>query len=381
LLPTLEADLSGRFDHYSDFGDTFNPKIGLKWTPIPQVGFRGTYSTGFRAPSFSENGSSQSEGFATINPCGPTAGGAAFCAAHGNDAYAQPYGLGLLSTANPAIKPEKARNYTFGTILQPFTDIDLSGTVDYYNIKKTSVISPPSPGAAIGPAFGFGALPAGYTVTYAAPDPLHPGAPLAPTIIGAPYINASSEVTSGLDVNVHFSSDLWDSGIHWTSEAEFTQIFEFKFTPGASAPGVTLNYVGTEAPWELSSSGGTPRTKGSWANTLAWGDLSVTGTLYYTDGFREAITDATFSRNCFAAYYPSGLPVFCNMKKFYDFDLTARYHATDTIDVFGGIRNLFDAKAPLDVNNYATACGCYNPTYDEDGAVGRYFTIGVSFKD
>jgi iron complex outermembrane receptor protein len=69
------------------------------------------------------------------------------------------------------------------------------------------------------------------------------------------------------------------------------------------------------------------------------------------------------------------------MKSFYDFDLTARYHVSDTVDVFGGIRNLFDEKAPLDVNNYAAACGCYNPTYDQDGAVGRFFSVGVSFKD
>jgi iron complex outermembrane receptor protein len=285
-----------------------------------------------------------------------------------------------LSSANADIKPEKARNYTFGTILQPFADIDLSGTVDYYNIKKTSVIEPPTPGAALGPAFGLGPVPAGYTITYAAPDPLHPLAPLLPSVIAAPYINASSEVTSGIDVNVHFGTDIGDSGVHWASEVEFTQIFEFKFTPGAVAPGVTLNYVGTAAPFELSSSGGTPRNKGSWANTFAWGSLSVTGTLNYTDGFREAIPDATLTRQCFTVFTPQ-LPKFCNMKSFYDFDLNARYHATDTIDIFGGIRNLFDAKAPFNSDNYGALCDCYDPTYDQDGAVGRFFTIGVAFKD
>jgi iron complex outermembrane receptor protein len=380
ITTNLEADLSGRFDHYSDFGDTFNPKIGIKWTPLTQIGFRGTYSTGFRAPSFSENGSSASEGFVTENPCGinPT-----FCTLHGNDAYTKPFALGLLSTANPAIKPEKSRNYTFGTILQPFTDWDLSGTVDYYNIKKTSVISPPSPGAAIGPAFGLGALPAGYTVTYAAPDPncttAACAAALLPSVIGAPYINASGETTSGIDVNVHLGTDL-GSGIHWTSEVEFTQVFEFKFTPGAAAPGVTLNYVGTAAPFELSSSGGTPRNKGSWANTITWGPLDVTGTLHYTDGFREAIVDATFSRSCFTVFTPT-TPQFCNLKSFYDFDLTARYHATDNVDIFGGIRNLFDQKAPLATDNYGSLCTCYDPTYDQDGAIGRFFTIGVAYKD
>jgi iron complex outermembrane receptor protein len=71
------------------------------------------------------------------------------------------------------------------------------------------------------------------------------------------------------------------------------------------------------------------------------------------------------------------------MKKFYDFDLTARYHVTDTVDLFGGIRNVFDTKPPLDVNDYAMfgGIGNYDPTYAQDGAIGRFFTLGVSFKD
>ena len=104
----LEADVSGRFDHYSDFGDTFNPKVGVKWTPIPEIALRGTYSTGFRAPSFSENGSSEAEGFIELQSVAPRFASAVLLAAHGNDAYVtQPYGFGLISLANPNIKPER----------------------------------------------------------------------------------------------------------------------------------------------------------------------------------------------------------------------------------------------------------------------------------
>ena len=72
--------------------------------------------------SFSENGSAESEGFITFTPP------ASFAAAHGNDDYGTlPYSLGLLTTANPDIKPEKSRNYTFGTILQPFLGAEQGG--------------------------------------------------------------------------------------------------------------------------------------------------------------------------------------------------------------------------------------------------------------
>ena len=182
-------------------------------------------------------------------------------------------------------------------------------------------------------------------------------------------------------MNVHFGTDLWD-GVHWSSNLEYSQIFDFLYTPTAGGP--TFNYVGSQAPFELSSSGGTPRDKGNWANTITWDALSVTGTLYYTDGFKEYLVDATGVRAC-GGFYPVTTGKFCTMNSFYDFDLTARYHLTDTVDLFGSVLNVFDQKAPLDVNNYGagnSGVGLnYDPTYDQAGAVGRFFTIGVSFKD
>ncbi|HEY1837724.1 MAG TPA: TonB-dependent receptor [Rhizomicrobium sp.] len=390
ITSTLEADVSGRFDHYSDFGDTFNPKVGLKWTPIPQVALRGTYSTGFRAPSFSENGTAESEGFITLNPCGASAGGTNFCINHAGDDYTKAYGFGLLSTANPNIKPEKARNYTFGTILTPFADIDLNGTVDYYNITKTNVIAPGNPGPAISAAFAGTPLPAGYTVVYDAPDPSFPGLTPRPVVIGSPYINASSLKTNGYDVNIHFGTDLMD-GLHWSSNFDWTQIMAYQYSP---SPGTTYSYVGTEAPYELSSGAGTPRDKASWANTFNFNPVSVTGTVYYTSGFAETGIDATgptpmpppstayySSAICADGYglYGSTLSRFCKVHAFWDFDLTARWHVSDSVDLFGSMRNVFDTKPPLDAADYAGIN--YNPTYSQDGIVGRFYSIGVSFKN
>jgi iron complex outermembrane recepter protein len=382
ILDTLEADLSGRFDHYSDFGDTFNPKVGIKWTPIPQIALRGTYSTGFRAPSFSESGTAESQGFTNFNPCVTSP---EFCIAHNNDPYTKQYSLAELNLANPDLKPEKARNYTVGTILQPFTDIDLNGTVDYYNIQKTNVIAPADPGPALAAAFAHTAPPPGYVVVYDQPDPLAPGLPARPAQVGAPYINASSLKTNGFDVNIHFGTDLWD-GIHWSSNLDYTQIMAYQYSP---TPGVTLSYVGTQAPYIISSGAGTPRDKGSWSNTFTFDPVSVTGTLYYTDGYAETGVDqdgptppSTSQENC---YIDGGLygvmpPVkkFCQVNSFWDFDLNARWHVTDSVDLFGDVRNVFDTKPPLDAANYATVN--YNPTYTQDGIVGRFYSIGVSFK-
>jgi len=50
----LEASFAGRYVNYNTFGDNFSYKFGARYTPIPDVTLRGTYSTAFRAPSISE---------------------------------------------------------------------------------------------------------------------------------------------------------------------------------------------------------------------------------------------------------------------------------------------------------------------------------------
>lgn len=50
----LESTLGIRFDHYSDFGNTTNPRLGLVYTPIPNTQFKFLYGQAFRAPSFQQ---------------------------------------------------------------------------------------------------------------------------------------------------------------------------------------------------------------------------------------------------------------------------------------------------------------------------------------
>ena len=50
----IEAQLATRFDHYSDFGSTVNPKLALKVQPIRELMFRGSVGTGFKAPELAD---------------------------------------------------------------------------------------------------------------------------------------------------------------------------------------------------------------------------------------------------------------------------------------------------------------------------------------
>jgi iron complex outermembrane receptor protein len=43
-----------RYDDYTGFGSTTNPKVSLRFAPVDQLVMRGSYSTGFRVPTFNQ---------------------------------------------------------------------------------------------------------------------------------------------------------------------------------------------------------------------------------------------------------------------------------------------------------------------------------------
>ena len=369
LLESLEADVSGRFDHYSDVGNNFSPKIGMKWKPLDWVAIRGTWSKGFRAPSFAENGSSSAQGFVTVTPP------ASFSAQHGGDAYStQPYSLSEYTVANHNIKPEKANSFTFGVVVQPTSWLNAS--VDYYNIRKSNVITGPNYGGALAEYWATGGTLPGVTITPDAVDPQDKTALARPAVLTGEYINANSLKTTGVDLDIQGH---WDFGsVKYISELQGTQIFQWKMTlPG----GVVQSYVGTQGPYNLSSGAGTPRTKGSWSNTVIYGPLTVTGTLYYTSGYQEIAEDVGVGPGSCLFYNADAtafLPSSCRVGSFYDFDLTGSYDINQHIAITASLMNVFDRKPPFDPANYAAPN--YNPTYSQAGIVGRFWNVGVKVK-
>ena len=53
-IEQLQLDVAGRVEHYTDFGDAQIGKITARYDITPQYAIRGTISTGFRAPTLSE---------------------------------------------------------------------------------------------------------------------------------------------------------------------------------------------------------------------------------------------------------------------------------------------------------------------------------------
>lgn len=54
FAPDWELTAGLRYDHYSDFGDTTNPRLALVWTTMPWLTSKLLYGEAFRPPAFSE---------------------------------------------------------------------------------------------------------------------------------------------------------------------------------------------------------------------------------------------------------------------------------------------------------------------------------------
>lgn len=68
FMKSLDVNVSGRFDHYSDFGDTENPKIAFDWRVDDNLKFRANWSTSFVAPPADELGADGTWNNTNYNP-------------------------------------------------------------------------------------------------------------------------------------------------------------------------------------------------------------------------------------------------------------------------------------------------------------------------
>lgn len=111
----LKLDLAARYEHFSDFGDTFIVKATGRYDFNEMIALRGTASTGFRAPTLAE-------GSYSATNVSPTA---AFVQLPPNSAAARLVGV-------DGLDPEKSRNFSVGLVAKP--GFGITATLDLYQI-------------------------------------------------------------------------------------------------------------------------------------------------------------------------------------------------------------------------------------------------------
>ncbi len=132
VLKSLDITAAVRYDKYNDFGNTTNPKFSFRFQPIKEVLVRGSYSTGFRAPSLYELNAAQTyTNSGTVNDpllCPTGSGSPAVCKAQ----------FMVLNGGNLKLQPEKSKNATLGIMVQPVADLSVG--LDFWWLRLKNQI-------------------------------------------------------------------------------------------------------------------------------------------------------------------------------------------------------------------------------------------------
>ena len=369
VLKNLELSAALRVDHYSDYGTSTTPKVGFKYTPIDQLVLRGTYAEGFRAPGAAENGNSASAGFTGyIDPirC-PITGAAADC---NGQAVA-------VTRSSPSVKPETSKSMTLGLIFEPVKGTNLS--VDLWQIKRKNEILGADVSSILANPAG---TPGAVIIRQANDDPIdkNTGLPVVGAggtllAVSAPYVNGPSTTTNGVDFDVRQQFNLGEAG-KFTALLTWTHVNKFQRT---LADGSVREYSGTYGPTVVSSGTGTVKDRATFALTWDRGPASLTGILNYHSGLenKEFKDDPAGCLNTFAD--GTDAPAGCKEPSFTTFDLSGKYQFTKNLQIYGSILNVFDRIAPYNLQPIV-AIPHYNPTYNQIGALGRTYNVGMKYQ-
>jgi iron complex outermembrane receptor protein len=221
-VPRLELDLAARYEHYSDFGSTFNPTVRMRAIAIQPLQLRASWGRSFRAP--------------TLDNLHDTSGNAAAAVVLTDPQ--SPIGRSLVLVeqgSNPNLEQETAITWTAGFDLAPPPLPDSTFSLTYYSIDYQNRIAQPAaddPFAILIDAAEWSAVidrnPSRAQVAAVCNLPDYQGSVSAclasspAAIVDGRLANLATTRTTGLDMEAHDS---------------------FSGAPGTLAVALTANYV------------------------------------------------------------------------------------------------------------------------------------------
>ncbi len=383
-----------RDSDYSATGSVSSFEGDLRWRPIDEVLFRGSYQRAVRAPSIGELFSPPSGTQLVIgtppgslgDPCDVRSGArtgsngaqvAALCAVQGVPAglistYQFPTtATGQIIAGNSSLTPEKANTFNFGVVFNSAAHSvllqDLSASLDYYNISIKNVISTVPGLTVLSKCFNLD----GSNPTYSNANQYCQLMQRDPSTgqlltVSTPYLNLGGLKTDGLESQVHWAVATpflgGTSKLYVDNAIDLLRAYEVQLLPGTSF----VNYTGV-------SVGGT--NPGSVPPRAAPRVRMLTTFGYRTDiinaglrwQYQSSLKDvsAILTPNTVAAGVPS-----------YElWDLFAAVKLGKLLELRGGINNLFDKGLPhVASSQNGTDTALYDP-------IGREFYLGakVSF--
>jgi iron complex outermembrane receptor protein len=353
IIKSLETDVAVRYDHYSDFGSTTNPKVSLRWQPTKEVLVRGSWGTGFLAPTLYQLWNPQTPGLSQPGVSDPLR-----CPVQNvnnpdcNTQYTVTFG------GNPNLQPEKANQTSVGGVWEPVNNISLG--FDYFWIQLKNIVTNGVPIATIlDPT-----LYAQYSnlVTRAPscpPNPFAPGSPCQITAIDQTFVNVGKENIDGFDIDFRLYSPVTDWG---RLKAIVTGTYYHKYDveqPDGSFLGQVSNA------YQAVATGITPRWKSYIPVTWEYGPWSAT----LANTYQSSYVDVNLN--------PAGNNRTVSSMSLWD--LQGSYTGFKNTTLTLGVKNLFDTNPPFTNSNLTFQIG-YDPSYYDVRSRFVYGSIRYVFK-
>jgi iron complex outermembrane receptor protein len=342
ILSTLDITAAVRYDKYSDFGSSTNPKFGFRFQPTKTVLLRGSYSTGFRAPSLYEINAAQtytntSQRNDPVNCPGGKAIPGKPTAANCNQQFQALFG------GNQNLDPEKSKNATIGLMIEPIKDLNIG--IDLWAIQLKHAIGSLSeddvfdnPGLYTSV---YHRTPAGNLATDGSqcPDPTTCG------YVDLRTQNLGGTNTNGIDLSLAYKMRVGSFG---NFALNSTNTYVHKYEYQNSEGGKWNQNVGI-----FSGSGPVFR----WQNTTSinWskGSLSAGLTGRYKTGYLDQDEET-------------------RVASYTTFDAFAAYAMPKGFGITVGVRNLADRAPPLSYQTNTFQAG-YDPRYTDP--IGRTYYV------
>jgi iron complex outermembrane receptor protein len=349
IVKSLELNLAVRYDDYSDFGNTTNPKVSVRWNPARQILLRGSWGTGFVAPTLT-----QAYGANTVGLTQPGLADPLRCPTtqDTSDCVTQ---FGVLFGGNPNLTPQKSDQWTVGFVFEPVAGISLA--FDWFNLTVKDLFSNgPTPLTILSDLPQFGNL-----VTRGPVQPQFPGIPGPITQIDQRFINIGEVRIEGFDINIKATSPATEWGrFSFNLDGTYYRKYDVQQTDGTFA-GFVSNQLGS------ATSGLNPRYKQYATVTWARGPWSATLGNQYQSSYVDVGTlfdDAGSSRRVGTLSL---------------WDLYTSYTGFKNWKLVLGVQNLFDKDPPF-TNQQTTFQVGYDPTYYDARARFVYGSVTYSFQ-
>ena len=369
----LDVDLSAREDRYSDFGQTTNGKLQVRYQPSHYVTFRGSASTGFRAPTLFDlyqpsvlGASSSSVGIGSHtsgygNPvCAAELASGNFNSTEFTESVCDNQGL-RLDGGNRKLNPETSQNFDFGIVVEPIRNMGI--TLDYYRILvKQPIGTIPDTAVYANPtAFAsYYVLNSSGSLT----NSIDLGSDCTPyTAATCGYIlhdstNTGFISTDGVDLSVNY---LQHTSIGtFNEDLEGTAITQYHLQEYTGGP--VLNLVG----WY--NGGNEPALR--WQHTLQVNWTSPGAR--WGAGLTNRLMSQYIDQNVDANRNPR------NVSTDSTWDAYASYKPIMPLTVLFGIRNLFNRDPPFS-NQLGNWPAGYNPVYSDPILRTFYLNLKYNF--